>query len=67
MLGKIEDGGRRGWQKMRSLDSITDSMHMNLSKVLDTVGDIGACCAIVNGTQIVGHDLATEQQLYLHI
>ena len=33
MLGKIEDKRRRGWQRMRWLDSITDSVDMNLSKL----------------------------------
>ena len=41
MLGKIENR-RRGWQKMRWLDSITDSMDMNLSKLRETVEDRGA-------------------------
>ena len=59
MLGKTE-GMRRG-DRMRWLDSITDSMHMNLSKFGETVEDRGAWCAPVHG---VGkrHDLATEQQ-----
>jgi len=39
MLGKIEDERRRRWQRMRWLDSITDSMDMNLSKVWDIVKD----------------------------
>ena len=38
MLGKVE-GKRRGWQKMRQLDSITDSMHMNLGKLWEMVRD----------------------------
>ena len=38
MLGKIEDGRRRGQQRMRWLDSITDSMGMNLSKLGDSEG-----------------------------
>ena len=37
MLGKIEDGRRRGRQKMRRLDGITDSMDMNLSKLRELV------------------------------
>ena len=39
MLRKIEGKRRRGWQRMRSLDSITDSMEMNLSKLLEIVKD----------------------------
>ena len=45
---KIE-GKRRGWQKMRWLDSITDSVDMNLSKLQETVEYRGAWCAAVHG------------------
>ena len=42
MLGRIEGKRRRGWQRMRWLDSITDSMDMNLSKLQEAVKDRGA-------------------------
>ena len=45
MLGKIEGKRRREWQRMRWLDSITDSMDMNLSKLREIVEGWVACCA----------------------
>ena len=49
MLGKIEGKRRRGWQRMRWLDSITDSMDMNLSKLQDIVENREAWDAVVHG------------------
>ena len=49
MLGKIEVSGRRGQQRIRWLDDITDSMEMRLSQLQEIVKDREAWCAAVGG------------------
>ena len=62
MLGKTEGKRRRGRQRTRWLNSVTESMDMNLSKLWEIVNDREAWGAAVHGGLRVAHDLVTEQQ-----
>ena len=63
MLGKIEGKKRRRWQRMKWLDSITDSMVMNSGKLWEMIWDRETWCATVHGVQRVGHELAPNDSM----
>ena len=64
MLGKIEGRRKRGQQRMRWLDGITDSIDMSLSKLQEIVKDREAWHAAIHEVSRVGDDLVLNNNIY---
>ena len=65
MLGQIEGKRRRGRQKIKRLDGITDSMDVSLSNRGDSKGQGSLACCSSLGCKELGHNLATEEKTVL--
>ena len=61
MLGKSQGKRRRGQQRVRWLDGITNAMDMNLTKLQEMVRDMKAWCVSVHGIMKIWNNLVTEQ------